>query len=56
MKVDKTKLKNATKADLICEISLVDNELSNEMHPTSWARCKELLEYKNTLQKELKTR
>lgn len=56
MRANKEKLKNATKADLIHEISLIDEELSNEMHPASWARCKELLEYKNELQKELRTR
>ncbi len=56
MKADKTKLKNATKADLIHEISLVDEELCNEMYPPSWERTKELLEYKDELKTELKTR
>lgn len=56
MRVNKEKLKKSTKADLIHEISLVDEELSNEMHPPSWARCNELLEYKNELHEELKTR
>lgn len=56
MKADKNKLKNSTKADLIHEISLVNEELSNEMYPPSWARTKELLEYKDELIAELKIR
>ena len=56
MKADKTKLKSATKADLIKELSLIDEELSNDMHPVSWARCKELLEYKKEIQSELNNR
>lgn len=56
MRADRNKLKNATEADLIREISLVDEELSNAMHPTSWARTKELLEYKDELKAELRTR
>lgn len=56
MKADRNKLKNATEADLIREISLVNEELSNAMYPTSWARTKELLEYKDELKAELRTR
>ena len=56
MKADKEKLKNATKFDLIKEINLIDEELSNAMYSTSWARIKELLEYKDELKAELKRR
>ena len=56
MKADITKLKLATEADLIKELSLIDEELSNDMHPVSWARCKELLEYKQEIQSELNSR
>ena len=56
MKADKEKLKNATKFDLVEEIDLIDKELSNAMYPTSWARTKELLEYKDELKAELKRR
>lgn len=56
MKVDKTKLKSATKADLIKELNLIDEELSNDMYPVSWARYKELLEYKKEIQSELNNR
>lgn len=56
MKVDKDKLRNATEFDLMEEIDLIDEELSNTMHPTSWARTKELLEYKDELKAELKRR
>ena len=56
MKADKEKLKNATKFDLIEEIDLIDEELSNAMYSTSWARTKELLEYKDELKAELKRR
>lgn len=56
MKVNKAKLKNATEADLIREINLVIDELSDNMHPASWARCKKLIEYKTILQEELRAR
>lgn len=56
MKADKDKLKKATKFDLMEEIDLIDKELSNVMYPPSWARTKELLEYKDELKTELKTR
>ena len=56
MKIDEVNLKKATKAELLNDIYLVDEELSNEMYPVSWARCKELLEYKTRLQEELKHR
>lgn len=56
MRVDKTKLKSATQADLLRKLSLVDEELSNDIHPVSWARCKELLEYKQEIQLELDAR
>lgn len=56
MKADKYKLKNATKFDLIKEIDLIDEELSSVMYPPSWARTKELLEYKDELKSELETR
>lgn len=56
MRADKTKLKSATQADLIRELSLIDEELSNDIQPVSWARCKELLEYKQEIQLELSTR
>lgn len=56
MKADKEKLKNATKFDLIKEINLIDEELSNATYSISWARTKELLEYKDELKAELKRR
>ena len=56
MKANVTKLKSATKADLIRELILIDEELSNDMHPVSWARCKELIEYKKEIQSELNVR
>lgn len=56
MVIDNQKLKSATQADLIAELSSIDEELSNESQPVSWARCKELLEYKKTIQLELRTR
>lgn len=56
MRADSKKLKLATKEDLIKELSLIDEELADEMHPASWARCKELYEYKEDIQLELRTR
>lgn len=53
---DKEKLKNATKFDLMEEINLIDEELSNAMYPISFARTKKLLEYKDELKAELKRR
>lgn len=56
MKADTLKLKLATEVDLIRELSLIDEELSNDMHPVSWARCKKLIEYKKEIQSELNNR
>lgn len=56
MRADKDKLKKADVADIIHELSLIKEELSSVMHPTSWARTKELLEYSKELYTELKAR
>lgn len=56
MVIDNQKLKSAAQADLIAELSSIDEELSNESQPVSWVRCKELLEYKKAILLELRTR
>lgn len=56
MKADKEKLKAAREDELIKELNRIDEELSSQIHPVSWARCKELLEYKQEVQSELNTR
>lgn len=54
MKVDKEKLKKASTLDILQDLKTVEKEFSDIT--ISWARTKELLEYKNELLKELNTR
>lgn len=56
MKINEEKLRNASKAEIIKEINLVNDELSNEMHPASGYRCLLLYDYKKKLEEELKKR
>lgn len=56
MKINEEKLRNASKAEIIKEIDLVNDELSNEMHPASGYRCLLLYDYKEKLEEELKKR
>ena len=56
MKVNEEKLKNATKAEIIKEISLVDGEINDDMYPVSYYRYKQLLDYKERLEQELRKR
>lgn len=56
MKVNEEKLKKASKADIIREISMVDDEINDEMYPISHYRYYQLSEYKKKLEEELKRR
>ena len=56
MHADKTKLKTADTATLIHELSLIENEFADIMHPSSGARCTELYEYKTESIRELNKR
>lgn len=56
MKANIEKLKKATKNELVDEIDLIDREISNQMYPVSYARYKELDEYKKEIEAELATR
>lgn len=53
MKADKSKLKEASIDEILQEIQLVTEELSDMMFPPSGARAKELLQYKQELFNEL---
>lgn len=54
MKVDKEKLKKASTLDILQDLETIEKEFYDIA--ISWARTKELLEYKNELLKELNTR
>lgn len=56
MKINEDKLKTAAKSEIVKEISLIDDELNNEMHPVSAYRCRLLYDYKKMLEEELKKR
>lgn len=56
MKINEEKLKQASKADILKEISLVDNEIADEMYPVSAYRYYQLSEYKKRLEEELQIR
>lgn len=56
IKINEEKLKNASRAEIVKEISLVDDELNDEMHPTSAYRCQWLYDYKKKLEEELQKR
>lgn len=53
MKADKIKIKNATREELVNEINMVNEELSDRMFPVSGARSQKLIDYKSEIQKEL---
>lgn len=56
MKVNEEKLKKASKAEIIKEISLVDDEINNDMYPIAAYRLKCLYDYKERLEEELQKR
>lgn len=56
MKINEEKLKLASKEEIIREISMVDGELNDEMHPASAYRCCLLYDYKKRLEEELQKR
>jgi hypothetical protein len=56
MKIDEEKLKKASKAEIIREISLVDDEINDDMYPVSHYRYKQLSDYKDRLEQELRKR
>ena len=56
MKVNEEKLKNASKSDILKEISLIDNEIADEMFPVSAYRYCQLSEYRKRLEEELQNR
>lgn len=53
MKINMEKIKNSDIIELRQEVSKIDEELGSQMHEPSWARTKELLEYKGILLKEI---
>lgn len=58
MKVDKTKLMVSSIDDIKHDLKEIEHEFErdNIMHPMSYARAKELEDYKKILQKELARR
>lgn len=56
MKVNVEKLKKASQADILKEISMVDDEINNDMYPVSHYRYKQLSDYKQILEEELQKR
>lgn len=56
MRVNEEKLKKASKAEILKEISLVDDEINNDMYPVSHYRYQQLCDYKKRLDEELKKR
>lgn len=56
MKTDKIKIKNATREELVNEINMVNEELSDRMFPVSGARSQKLIDYISEIQKELNMR
>ena len=42
--------------ELMQELDNIEEELSDVMHPVSWARAKKLMEYRDTLRAELDER
>ena len=56
MRVNEEKLKKASKTEIIEEISLIDNEINDDMYPVSHYRYQQLSNYKKRLEQELQKR
>jgi hypothetical protein len=56
MKANEEKLKRASEAEIIREISLVNDEINDDMYPVSYYRFKQLSDYKKILEEELQKR
>lgn len=56
MKVNEEKLKKASTAEIIKEISLVNDEINDDMYPVSYYRYQKLSDYKKRLEEELQRR
>lgn len=54
MKADK--IKNATREELVKEINIIEEELSDRMFPVSYTRSQKLIDCKSEIQKELNMR
>ena len=53
MDVDKTKIKNASTAELIEQLSIIEEKIADRMFPMSYAAAQRLGEWKVEIQKEL---
>lgn len=56
MKTDKIKIKNATREEIVNEINMANEELSDRMFSVSGARSQKLMSYISEIQKELDMR
>lgn len=56
MTVDKIKIKDAKTAELIEQLSLIEEEMADRMFPLSYAAAKRLHEWKIEIKKELWSR
>ena len=56
VKVNKEKLKKASNADIVKEISLVNDEINDDIYPVAVYRYLWLSEYKKRLEEELQKR